>query len=158
MFLENPNTPGKYTVILPPVCSKPIFDAKAKKELQMMDISDNMAPVDGGKKIILLCERVARDDIKVKFYDNDPANPWEEWGDFQASDVHKQYAISLKTPRYYDQNISENKRVFLELVKNSDDSRSDPLEFFFLPLEGKGKGTEYTKTLSFLINNFPFQD
>merc|ERR1719436_678408 len=45
VFLENPNTPGKYTVILPPVCSKPIFDAKAKKELQIMDISDNTAPV-----------------------------------------------------------------------------------------------------------------
>ena len=108
-----------------------------------MDISDNMAPVDGGKKIILLCERVARDDIKVKFYDNDPANPWEEWGDFQASDVHKQYAITIKTPRYYDQNISEKKRVFLELVKPSDDSRSDPQEFFFVPLEGKGKGKQH---------------
>merc|ERR1719188_2090751 len=32
------------TVILPPVCSKPIFDAKAKKELQIMDMSDNSAP------------------------------------------------------------------------------------------------------------------
>eukprot|EP00092_Neocalanus_flemingeri_P025850 GFUD01028017.1.p1 GENE.GFUD01028017.1~~GFUD01028017.1.p1 ORF type:complete len:699 (+),score=220.26 GFUD01028017.1:91-2187(+) len=143
VFLENPTTPGKYTVILPPICSKPIFDAKAKKELQLMDISDNTAPVDGGKKIILLCERVARDDIKVKFYD--PDSNWEEWGDFQASDVHKQYAISLKTPRYNDQNISETKRIFLELVKPSDDSRSDPQEFFFLPMESKGKGFKRDK-------------
>merc|ERR1711923_599118 len=97
VFLENPNTPGKYTVILPPVCSKPIFDAKAKKELQIMEISDNCAPVDGGKKIIILCERVARDDIKVKFYDSDPGSHWEDYGDFQAQDVHKQYAICLKT-------------------------------------------------------------
>merc|ERR1719166_545531 len=139
VFLENPNAPGKYTVILPPVCSKPIFDAKAKKELQIMDISDNTAPVDGGKKIIILCERVARDDIKVRFFDSDPGSHWEELGDFQASDVHKQYAICLKTPRYDDQNITERKRVFIELVKPSDDSRSDPLEFFFTPLEGKGK-------------------
>merc|ERR1711923_128743 len=140
VFLESPNTPGKYTVILPPVCSKPIFDAKAKKELQIMEISDNCAPVDGGKKIIILCERVARDDIKVKFYDSDPGSHWEDYGDFQAQDVHKQYAICLKTPRYDDQNITERKRVFIELVKPSDDSRSDPLEFFFTPLEGKGKG------------------
>merc|ERR1711923_453299 len=139
VFLESPNTPGKYTVILPPVCSKPIFDAKAKKELQIMEISDNCAPVDGGKKIIILCERVARDDIKVKFYDSDPGSHWEDYGDFQAQDVHKQYAICLKTPRYDDQNITERKRVFIELVKPSDDSRSDPLEFFFTPLEGKGK-------------------
>eukprot|EP00091_Calanus_sinicus_P008382 TRINITY_DN2045_c0_g1_i11.p1 TRINITY_DN2045_c0_g1~~TRINITY_DN2045_c0_g1_i11.p1 ORF type:complete len:644 (-),score=163.44 TRINITY_DN2045_c0_g1_i11:221-2152(-) len=145
VFLENPSTPGKYTVILPPVCSKPIFDAKAKKELQIMDISDNTAPVDGGKKIIILCERVARDDIKVKFYDSDPRSHWEEWGDFQASDVHKQYAISLKTPRFDNQNISEKKRIFIELVKPSDDSRSDPHEFFFLPLEGKGKGMKRDK-------------
>eukprot|EP00090_Calanus_glacialis_P002484 TRINITY_DN11868_c0_g1_i1.p1 TRINITY_DN11868_c0_g1~~TRINITY_DN11868_c0_g1_i1.p1 ORF type:complete len:674 (-),score=165.55 TRINITY_DN11868_c0_g1_i1:224-2245(-) len=145
VFLENPSTPGKYTVVLPPVCSKPIFDAKAKKELQIMDISDNTAPVDGGKKIIILCERVARDDIKVKFYDSDPRSHWEEWGDFQASDVHKQYAISIKTPRYDDQNISEKKRIFIELVKPSDDSRSDPHEFFFLPLEGKGKGLKRDK-------------
>jgi len=145
VFLENPNTPGKYTVILPPVCSRPIFDAKAKKELQIMDISDNTAPVDGGKKIIILCERVARDDIKVKFYDSDPGSHWEEWGDFQASDVHKQYAITLKTPRYDDQNITERKRVFIELVKPSDDSRSDPQEFFFEPLEGKDKGLKRDK-------------
>ena len=30
-----------------------------------MDISETTAPADGGKKIIILCERVARDDIKV---------------------------------------------------------------------------------------------
>lgn len=145
VFLENPNTPGKYTVILPPVCSRPIFDAKAKKELQIMDISDNTAPVDGGKKIIILCERVARDDIKVKFYDSDPGSHWEELGEFQAADVHKQYAITLKTPRYHDQNISERKRVFIELVKPSDDSRSDPQEFFFEPLEGKDRGLKRDK-------------
>merc|ERR1719295_2072187 len=117
VFLENPSAPGKYTVILPPVCSKPIYDAKAKKELQIMDMSDNTAPVDGGKKIIILCERVARDDIRVKFYDADPGSHWEEWGDFQASDVHKQYAISLRVPKYDNQNISEQKRIFIELVK-----------------------------------------
>jgi len=143
VFLENPSTPGKYTVILPPVCSKPIFDAKAKKELQIMDISDNTAPVEGGKKIIILCERVARDDIKVKFYD--PQSNWEEWGDFNASDVHKQYAISVKTPRFDNLDISENKQVFLELVKPSDDSRSDPWEFYYLPHENKGKGLKRDK-------------
>merc|ERR1712079_636984 len=90
VFLENPKTPGKYTVILDPVYSKPIFDAKAKKELQIMDMSDNTAPADGGKKIIILCEKVSKEDIKIRFYDY---NGWEEWADFGATDVHKQYAI-----------------------------------------------------------------
>ena len=33
---------------------------------QIMDISETSAPAEGGKKIIILCERVARDDIKVE--------------------------------------------------------------------------------------------
>jgi len=145
VFLENPASPGKFTVILPPVCSRTIFDAKAKKELQIMDISDNTATVDGGKKIIILCERVSRDDIKVKFYDPDPNSHWEEWGDFQATNVHKQYAITLKTPRYDNQNLTEIKKVFIELVKPSDDSRSDPMDFYFLPLDNQGKGLKRGK-------------
>ena len=31
-----------------------------------MDISDNSSSVEGGKKIILLCEKITREDIKVK--------------------------------------------------------------------------------------------
>merc|ERR1712123_140050 len=132
-FLENPSTPGKYTVILPPVVSTNIFDAKAKKELQIMDISDISSPVDGGKKIIILCEKVTREDIKVRFYD--PSSSWEAWGEFNASEVHKQYAISLKTPKFGDGIIKEKRRVFVELVKPSDDSTSEPMEFFYFPSE-----------------------
>merc|ERR1712227_790441 len=131
VFLENPSSPGKYTVILPPVCSKPIYDAKAKKELQIMDMSDNTAPADGGKKIIILCEKVSKEDIKVRFYDY---HGWEEWADFGSSGVHKQYAISLTAPRYHNVNIREPVRVCVELVKPSDDSRSEEEEFFYTPL------------------------
>ena len=86
-------------MILPPVCSKPIYDAKAKKELQIMDMSDNSAPAEGGKKVIILCEKVSKEDIKVRFFDY---SGWEEWAEFGASGVHKQYAISLTVPRYRD--------------------------------------------------------
>merc|ERR1712227_158170 len=131
VFLENPSSPGKYTVILPPVCTRPIYDAKAKKELQIMDMSDNTAPADGGKKIIILCEKVSKEDIKVRFYDY---HGWEEWADFGSSGVHKQYAISLTAPRYHNVNIREPVRVCVELVKPSDDSRSEEEEFFYTPL------------------------
>ena len=47
------------------MCSTNIFDAKARKELQIMDISDVTAPPEGGKKILLFCEKVSREDIKV---------------------------------------------------------------------------------------------
>eukprot|EP00092_Neocalanus_flemingeri_P014538 GFUD01015685.1.p1 GENE.GFUD01015685.1~~GFUD01015685.1.p1 ORF type:complete len:643 (+),score=175.31 GFUD01015685.1:94-2022(+) len=146
-FLENPSTPGKYTVILPPVVSTNIFDAKAKKELQLMDISDISSPAEGGKKIIILCEKVTREDIKVKFYD--PSSSWEAWGEFNASDVHKQYAISLKTPKYGDGYIKEKIKVFVELVKPSDDSTSEPQEFFYCPAEA-GKGAPASVTT---VNN-----
>lgn len=41
------------------------------------------------------------EDIQVRFYEvKDGMIEWEDFGDFQASDVHKQVAISFKTPRY----------------------------------------------------------
>merc|ERR1712107_423855 len=45
-FLENPETPGKFTRVVPPVCSKPIFDAKAKKELQFTSPQTNSELAD----------------------------------------------------------------------------------------------------------------
>merc|ERR1711868_113822 len=149
VFLENPSSPGKYTVILPPVCTRPIYDAKAKKELQIMDISDNSAPADGGKKIIILCEKVSKEDIKVRFYDY---NGWEEWADFGSSGVHKQYAISLSAPRYCNVNISEPVRVCVELVKPSDDSRSEEEEFFYTPLNTSNMTSPNVKRETVLRN------
>jgi len=129
-FLENPETPGKFTRVVPPVCSKPIFDAKAKKELQIMDMSRNTSPAEGGKKLIILCERVSRDDIKVRFFQD--STGWEAYGEFKPEDVHKQYAISLSVPPYMDGNISENQQVWIELTK-ADGSTSEPTEFIYTP-------------------------
>merc|ERR1712203_633764 len=123
-------TPGKFTRVVPPVCSKPIFDAKAKKELQIMDMSGNTSPAEGGKKLIILCERVSRDDIKVRFFQD--STGWEAYGEFKPEDVHKQYAISLSVPPYMDGNISENQQVWIELTK-ADGSTSEPTEFIYTP-------------------------
>ena len=59
--------PGKFSVPLPPVCSKSIFDAKSKKELQIIDVSVEESSAAGGQKVILLCEKIARDDIRVRY-------------------------------------------------------------------------------------------
>jgi len=129
-FLENPSSPGKYKVVLDPVVSHPIFDAKAKKELQIMDMSDNSSSVEGGKKIILLCEKITREDIKVRFYD--PINGWEGWGQFSASNVHKQYGISLVTPAYTHPLTGAGvRRVRVELVKPSDGATSEHVDFYY---------------------------
>jgi len=129
-FLENPSSPGKYTVVLDPVVSHPVFDAKAKKELQIMDMSDNSSSVEGGKKIILLCEKITREDIKVRFFD--PINGWEGWGQFSASNVHKQYGISLVTPAYTHPLTGAGvRRVRVELVKPSDGATSEHVDFYY---------------------------
>merc|ERR1712012_1136702 len=129
-FLENPASPGKYTVVLDPVVSHPVFDAKAKKELQIMDMSDNSSSVEGGKKIILLCEKITREDIKVRFFD--PINGWEGWGQFSASNVHKQYGISLMTPAYtYPLTGAGVRRVQMELIKPSDGATSEHVDFYY---------------------------
>jgi len=130
-FLETPGQPGKYTTVLEPVCSVPVFDAKAKKELVIMDISETEAPVEGGKKIILLCEKVLREDVKVRFWD--PHSGWEGWGQFSAQGVHKQFGISLVTPAFPHSlapGVTRH-RVRLELVRPSDEACSEPVDFYF---------------------------
>ena len=52
---------------LDPAVSDVIYDAKAYKELTIVNVSDNCAPVEGGKKLLLFCERVSRDDIEIRF-------------------------------------------------------------------------------------------
>merc|ERR1712183_158434 len=144
-FLESPTHPGKYNVVLPPVSSNTIFDAKAKKELQMIVISAVSSPVERGKKIIILCEKVTREDIKVRFYD--PEAGWEGWGVFGPNDVHKQYAISLVTPPYTGPPPPPptSRRVLVELVKPSEETSSEPHQFWYLNTTATS-GTENTGT------------
>jgi len=95
-----------------------------------MDMSDNSSSVEGGKKIILLCEKITREDIKVRFFD--PINGWEGWGQFSASNVHKQYGISLMTPAYtYSLTGAGVRRVRMELVKPSDGATSEHVDFYY---------------------------
>ena len=47
--------------------SNTIFDAKAHKDLSIMELSDDNAPIEGGKKILLFCEKISKDDIEIHF-------------------------------------------------------------------------------------------
>ena len=47
------------------------------------------------------------DDLQVRFYQEvDGQLEWEGFGDFTASDVHKQVAISFRTPRYKNNDVN----------------------------------------------------
>ena len=55
----------------------------------------------GGKEILLFCDKITKDDIQVRFFEEQNGHLiWEGFGDFQPSDVHKQYGICFRTPRY----------------------------------------------------------
>ena len=60
---------------------------------------------------------------------------WEGWADFNPAEVHKQYGVAFKTPKYRDGNLKDMVKVFLELYKPSDESVSEPMDFFFVPQE-----------------------
>lgn len=39
------------------------------------------------------------DDLQIRFFEDADSN-WEGYGDFMPLDVHKQVAITFKTPKY----------------------------------------------------------
>ena len=108
-------------------------------ELIIVKLSHYSAPCTGGKEIILLCDRVAKDDIQVRFVQENQQKQsgiiWEAYGDFLANDVHKQVAISLRTPKYFDETISQPVTVNIQLRRPSDGCLSLPRSFQITPRE-----------------------
>ena len=66
----------------------------------------------------------------MRFFD--PINGWEGWGQFSASNVHKQYGISLLSPAYTHPLTGAGvRRVRVELVKPSDGATSEHVDFYY---------------------------
>ncbi|KAL2722144.1 embryonic polarity protein dorsal-like isoform X1 [Vespula maculifrons] len=134
VFLEG-SQKGKFTHPLTPVVSDPIFDKKAMSDLVINKLSHCNAPVAGGMGMILLCEKVAKEDIQIRFFEEKDGHvTWEGFGDFQPSQVHKQTAIAFRTPSYCTQEIEQPVQVYIQLKRPSDGVTSDPLPFEMLPL------------------------
>ncbi|KAB7495058.1 Embryonic polarity protein dorsal [Armadillidium nasatum] len=132
----NSSTEGRFTFPLKPVVSDPIYDKKATSDLNICKLSDYTSCVSGGKEIILLCDKVTKEDIQIRFTEvKDGHIEWEAYGDFQASDVHKQVAISFKTPKYKDIQVDHSVKVFIQLQRPSDKSTSEPRPFEYLPMD-----------------------
>ncbi|XP_023722229.1 embryonic polarity protein dorsal isoform X2 [Cryptotermes secundus] len=135
VFLED-GVPNKFTYPLTPVVSDPIYDKKAMSDLVICKLSDCTCTVAGGKEIILLCEKVAKEDIQIHFYEERDGNiVWEGFGDFQPTHVHKQVAISFRTPRYKLLEVEAPVKVNIQLRRPSDGATSEPLPFEYLPLD-----------------------
>lgn len=135
VFLEG-NEKGAFTFALKPVVSDPIYDKKAKCDLTICRLTETSGPVAGGKEILLFCDKITKDDIQVRFYEELNGHlVWEGFGDFQPSDVHKQYGICFRTPRYKNIEIEQPVQVQLQLKRPSDGAVSESRSFEFIPLD-----------------------
>lgn len=133
-FLEGPQR-GKFTRALIPVVSDPIYDKKAMADLVICKLSHCSASVAGGQDVILLCEKVAKEDISVRFFEEkDGKIFWEGYGDFTPTQVHKQTAIAFRTPRYKSLEIDHPVQAFIQLRRPSDGATSEALPFQITPL------------------------
>lgn len=68
---------------------------EAMSDLVICKLSHCSASVAGSMDMILLCEKVAKEDIQVRFFEErDGQLLWEGYGDFQPTHVHKQVSLN----------------------------------------------------------------
>ncbi|KAK9964461.1 hypothetical protein ABG768_005632 [Culter alburnus] len=134
---------GMYNTMLPPIVSNPIYDNRAPNtaELRICRVNKNSGSVKGGDEIFLLCDKVQKDDIEVRFFTQN----WEAKGSFSQADVHRQVAIVFKTPAYCDTNITAPVTVRMQLRRPTDQEVSEPMEFRYLPDDKDPYGCDMKK-------------
>lgn len=115
--------------ILEPVVSEPIINSKSG--LEIFRISSSSSTVAGGESILMFCEKVIKDDIAIRFYEE--STGWSALGEFKAVDVHRQVGIAFKTPPYQNQDITEAVNVIMHLYRPSDNACSDSVPFQYTP-------------------------
>ncbi|XP_078057609.1 nuclear factor NF-kappa-B p105 subunit [Mustelus asterias] len=149
-----PDSSCQFTRKLEPVISDPIYDSKAPNasNLRIVRMDKTAGCVIGGDEVYLLCDKVQKDDIQVRFYEEDEnGGIWEAFGDFGPTDVHRQFAIVFRTPKYRDVDISKPASVFVQLRRKSDNETSEPKPFTYYPLI-KDKEEVQRKRLKLLPN------
>ncbi|NXK51959.1 NFKB2 factor, partial [Chauna torquata] len=126
---------GNFTLALRPVISDPIHDSKSPgaSNLKISRMDKTAGSVRGGDEVYLLCDKVQKDDIEVRFYEDDD-NGWQAFGDFSPTDVHKQYAIVFRTPPYHKPKIDRPVTVFLQLKRKRGGDVSDSKQFTYYPV------------------------
>ncbi|KAI7805605.1 proto-oncogene c-Rel [Triplophysa rosa] len=145
---------GLYNTALPPIVSNPIYDNRAPNtaELRICRVNKNSGSVKGGDEIFLLCDKVQKDDIEVRFF----TPTWEAKGSFSQADVHRQVAIVFKSPPYIDTSITAPVTVRMQLRRPTDQEVSEPMEFRYLPDDTDPYGCQKKKrTIESLMKSFP---
>ncbi|XP_061711042.1 nuclear factor NF-kappa-B p110 subunit isoform X2 [Cydia pomonella] len=121
--------------ICSPVFSEPIHNMKsaATNDLKICRISKFYGRPKGGEDVYILVEKVNKKNIEIRFVERNENNAITWWAKahFLQSDVHHQYAIVFRTPAYKNQEITDDVKVSVELVRPSDGRCSDPKEFTY---------------------------
>ncbi|XP_045447470.1 embryonic polarity protein dorsal-like [Melitaea cinxia] len=131
VFIHDERT-GKIRLSLPPVVSDVIYDKKAMSDLVIMRLSQCSDYHRGGTELILLCEKVTREDIAVVFFEKEGEQVvWEESANIVL--VHRQVAIAFQTPPYRDPRGRDHVQVYLQLKRTSDNARSNAVPFEYIP-------------------------
>lgn len=130
--IERPDGTVK-NVPLRPVVTTPIYDKKYTNDLLIVKTSEPIGPAEGGSEMILLCEKVAKEDIQVRFFKKIKDEiVWCELADLRPHDVHRQVAMSFRTPAY--PKIQDDPvEVLVELHRPSDGQTSSPFPYHYLP-------------------------
>lgn len=128
---------GKIVSVIRPIVSNKIRAKKSNSVLAITEISDTSAPVCGGKKVMLFCEKVNKNEIGLRFYEQSASGDIVWQVDVTDKYVHRQVGISFRTPAYIDQDIDEPVKVYFEMFADSEDgvSVSKPIEFEMLPID-----------------------
>lgn len=126
---------GLYSRQLASVFSEPIINNQSYCKLEIISVSHTIGSCEGGEQIILLCEKVDKHDVDVRFYEViDGQVVWEENAIFKPADIHKQYAIDFKTPKYNRiSNLAWDVPCLIQLTRPSDGLTSSPVQFCFKP-------------------------
>ena len=82
---------------------------------------------EGGKEMLILCNRINQLDIKVRFFND----IWEHFASFDPDEIHMKCAITLKIPPYKDHFLTKPKEVWVQLVEK-DGSASKPVRFVYM--------------------------
>ncbi|XP_076017030.1 proto-oncogene c-Rel [Genypterus blacodes] len=132
VFLQDED--GQYNLPLEPIVTNPIYDNRAPNtaELRICRVNRNNGSVKGGEEVFLLCDKVQKDDIEVRFFSTDG---WEAKGSFSQADVHRQVAIVFRTPPYYNTSVAESVIVHMQLRRPSDQEVSEAMDFRYLPYD-----------------------
>lgn len=104
-------------------------------ELKIVRVDAYQGSASGGDEVFLLCEKVNKKDIKVRFFelDGEGSTTWQAFATFSESDVHHQVAIVFKTPAFRDQSICQPVAVWMQLFRSRDGECSESRPFTYLP-------------------------